>query len=56
MNDTLDPFLNPEEWRRYFAVTQDSLRAIAEQSGGRALLRQEDFVGGFGQINAAMRR
>ena len=43
---------HPEEWQDYLQQTQDSLRVLAEQTGGIAVVNQNDFDKALKRIDA----
>jgi hypothetical protein len=43
---------HPEEWQDYLQQTQDSLRILAEQTGGIAVVNQNDFDKALKRIDA----
>ncbi len=48
----LDEKIDPTEWNEYVRVSQDSLRVIAEQTGGIAVVNQNDFDKALKRIDA----
>jgi VWFA-related protein len=48
----LDENVDPTEWNDYVRVSQDSLRVIAEQTGGIAVVNQNDFDKAHKRIDA----
>ena len=48
----LDEKVDPTEWNDYVRVSQDSLRVIAEQTGGIAVVNQNDFDKALKRIDA----
>lgn len=51
---TTDPNVDRVAWQNYWTTTRNSLRAISEQTGGFALLDEQDLVGGLKRISSAM--
>ena len=39
----IDEDVDPTEWNNYLRTSQDSLRVLAEQTGGFAVVNQNDF-------------
>jgi VWFA-related protein len=48
----LDEQLDPVEWGNHVRKTQDSLRVLAEQTGGIAVVNQNDFTKALKRIDA----
>lgn len=48
----LDEQVDPTEWNDYVRASQDSLRVIAEQTGGLAVVNQNDFDKALKRIDA----
>jgi VWFA-related protein len=48
----LDEQVDPTEWNNYLRKSQDSLRVIAEQTGGFAVVNQNDFDKALKRIDA----
>ncbi len=48
----LDEQVDPTEWNDYLHKSQDSLRVLAEQTGGIAVINQNDFSKALQQIDA----
>jgi VWFA-related protein len=48
----LDENVNPTEWLDYLRKSQDSLRVLAEQTGGFAVINQNDYSKGLQRIDA----
>jgi len=48
----LDEKVDPTEWQNYVRTSQDSLRVIAEQTGGIAVVNQNDFDKALKRIDA----
>ena len=48
----LDEKVDPVEWGNYVRKTQDSLRVIAEETGGYAVVNQNDFDKALKRIDA----
>ena len=48
----LDENVDPVEWNDYVRKSQDSLRVIAEQTGGLAVVNQNDFDKALKRIDA----
>jgi VWFA-related protein len=48
----LDEQVDPTEWNNYIRKTQDSLRVIAEETGGFAVVNQNDFDKALKRIDA----
>jgi VWFA-related protein len=48
----LDEDVDPTEWNAYLQKSQDSLRVIAEQTGGFAVINQNDFDKALKRIDA----
>ncbi len=48
----LDEQVDPNEWQDYIHKSQDSLRVLAEQTGGIAVVNQNDFTKALQQIDA----
>jgi VWFA-related protein len=44
--------LDPREWRRYVDKTQDTLRVLAAETGGAAIVNENDFDRALKQIDA----
>ena len=44
--------LNPTEWRNYVSKSQDTLRVIADLTGGTAVVNQNDFDSALKKIDA----
>lgn len=44
--------VDPQEWFTYVSKTQDSLRVLAEETGGIAVVNQNDFDKGLKRIDA----
>jgi VWFA-related protein len=45
-------FLDQSEWRTYLQATQSSLRFLAEETGGFAVVNDNDFAAAFKRIDA----
>jgi VWFA-related protein len=48
----MDQEVNIQDWNEYLRETQDSLRVIAENTGGFAIVNQNDLVKGLKRIDA----
>jgi VWFA-related protein len=48
----LDEQIDMVEWQNYVRGSQDSLRVLAELTGGIAVVNQNDFVKGLKRIDA----
>ncbi len=48
----LDEQVDPTEWQNYIRKSQDSLRVLAEQTGGLAVVNQNDFDRALKRIDA----
>jgi hypothetical protein len=48
----IDEEVDPTEWNNYVRKSQDSLRVIAEQTGGFAAINQNDFDKALKRIDA----
>ncbi len=48
----LDEQVDPTEWQDYLHKAQDSLRVLAEQTGGIAVINQNDFTKALQKIDA----
>jgi VWFA-related protein len=48
----IDQVISTQEWQRYVRETQDSLRVLAEQTGGIAVVNQNDFDRALKRIDA----
>ena len=48
----IDEEVDPTEWNNYVRKSQDSLRVIAEQTGGFAVINQNDFDKALKRIDA----
>ncbi len=48
----LDENVDPTEWQDFIRKSQDSLRVLAEQTGGIAVINQNDFSKGLQRIDA----
>jgi VWFA-related protein len=48
----IDEEVNQEDWMQYVRETQDSLRVLAEQTGGIAVVNQNDFDKALKRIDA----
>jgi VWFA-related protein len=48
----IDENLDPVEWQNFVRKSQDSLRTIAEQTGGFAIVNQNDFTKALKRIDA----
>ena len=48
----IDEEVDPTEWNNYVRKSQDSLRVIAEQTGGFAIVNQNDFDKALKRIDA----
>ena len=48
----IDEDVDPTEWNNYVRKSQDSLRVIAEQTGGFAAINQNDFDKALKRIDA----
>jgi len=48
----LDQEVDQRDWNAYLRETQDSLRVIAEETGGRAVVNQNDFTKALKKIDA----
>ena len=48
----LDEEWTPQEWKDYVRETQDSLRVLAEETGGIAVVNQNDFDKALKRIDA----
>ena len=48
----LDETVNPMEWQDHVRKTQDSLRVIANETGGIAVVNQNDFTKALKRIDA----
>jgi VWFA-related protein len=48
----IDEQIDPSEWLDYLHKSQDSLRVLAEQTGGIAVVNQNDFTKGLQKIDA----
>ena len=44
--------VDPTEWNNYIRTSQDSLRVIAEETGGFAVINQNDFDKALKRIDA----
>lgn len=49
---SLDENVDPTEWEDYIHHSQDSLRVLAEQTGGMAVINQNDFTKALQRIDA----
>ena len=52
----LDENVDPTEWQDYVRKSQDSLRVLAEQTGGIAVVNQNDFDKALKRIDAETQR
>jgi len=48
----IDEQVDPQQWSEYVRKTQDSLRVIAEETGGLAVVNQNDFSKALKRIDA----
>ena len=48
----IDQQVDPSQWNEYVRKTQDSLRVIAEETGGIAIVNQNDFTKALKRIDA----
>ena len=48
----IDEQVDPQQWNEYVRKTQDSLRVIAEETGGIAVVNQNDFSKALKRIDA----
>jgi VWFA-related protein len=48
----MDEQVDPTEWTRYIQKSQDSLRVLAEQTGGMAVVNSNDFDRALRRIDA----
>ncbi len=48
----IDEDVDPTEWNKYIRTSQDSLRVIAEETGGFAVINQNDFDKALKRIDA----
>jgi VWFA-related protein len=48
----IDEQVDPQQWNEYVRKTQDSLRVIAEETGGIAIVNQNDFSKALKRIDA----
>jgi VWFA-related protein len=48
----IDQDVDPTEWNDYLRTSQDSLRVIAEETGGFAVINQNDFDKALKRIDA----
>ena len=48
----MDQEVDQQDWQRYVQETQDSLRVLAEQTGGIAVVNQNDFDKALKRIDA----
>jgi hypothetical protein len=49
----IDEEVNLEDWREHTLETQTSLRILADETGGSAIVNRNDFEGGIKQIDSA---
>ena len=49
----IDEQVDPQEWNSYVRKSQDSLRVLAEETGGLAVVNMNDFDKALKQIDAA---
>lgn len=49
----IDEQVDPSEWSQYVRKSQDSMRVLAEETGGIAVVNQNDFDKALKQIDAA---
>ena len=52
----IDEQVDPTEWGNYVRKSQDSLRVLAEETGGSAVVNMNDFDKALKQIDAASER
>jgi len=50
----IDEQVDPQQWQEYIRKSQDSLRVIAEETGGIAVVNQNDFGKAIRRIDAEM--
>ena len=48
----IDEQVDPQQWSEYVRKSQDSLRVIAEETGGIAVVNQNDFSKALKRIDA----
>jgi hypothetical protein len=48
----IDDQVDPQQWNEYVRKSQDSLRVIAEETGGIAVVNQNDFGRALKRIDA----
>ena len=48
----IDEQVDPQQWNEYVRKSQDSLRVIAEETGGLAVVNQNDFSKALKRIDA----
>src|SRR5206468_5437354 len=48
----IDEQVDPQQWNEYVRKSQDSLRVIAEETGGLAVVNQNDFTKALKRIDA----
>jgi VWFA-related protein len=48
----IDEQVDPQQWNEYVRKSQDSLRVIAEETGGVAVVNQNDFSKALKRIDA----
>ncbi|OFV89573.1 MAG: hypothetical protein A3G76_14760 [Acidobacteria bacterium RIFCSPLOWO2_12_FULL_65_11] len=48
----IDQAVDPQQWNNFVRTTQDSLRVLAEETGGIAIVNMNDFDKGLKQIDA----
>jgi VWFA-related protein len=51
-NSDIDQPVDPQQWAQYLRNSQDSLRVLAEETGGIAVVNMNDFDGALKRIDA----
>ncbi len=51
-SQSIDQQLNPTEWQEFVGKSQDTLRDLAERTGGLAVVDDNDFAGALKRIDA----